>query len=495
MNRSAYRLGLLLLWLCWFTAGPMTRCTRGETPSAVRDRHTRVVQRRSGVHIICHRGSAEFAQENTLEAYRATFELGGDGNEIDIRATKDGVLVCFHDEMLDRLLQAVGKVSDYTYAELQRCAFRNPGRFGSHCRIPTLTEVLELHRRYAGLIHLDIKQPGLDRAVANLLTAKDMWDHVAYCNSYNSDAILKDSRLRLCRYKAPGLWEDHSDVFVEAVAAVLKKPGNGIIADDPRAAAVALGRRFHKLSSKPVVPRVANPTRAVVKLPSAQQLIAILRDADDWNRLATTPSGRAMAAERICARARAATQLLTVQVNSPQAFAALEERVRKRSLHQEWAYHGLDGTEALRTLILLRAPRAVKLARFVVWRNDPALKTIQDPRWNNPASWADFRMKAVVFPALQSYPSAETEKLCRDYLALDDEAARQIGPPLFEQAAKTLLTVSPRTETATALMKHRLQVVRGRAVLYCLAHAHEAWAVRALNKSFPCALALRVEFE
>ena len=37
-----------------------------------------------------------------LDMFRATFELGGDGNEIDIRATKDGVLVCLHDTTLDR---------------------------------------------------------------------------------------------------------------------------------------------------------------------------------------------------------------------------------------------------------------------------------------------------------------------------------------------------------------------------------------------------------
>ena len=52
--------------------------------------------------MICHRGASEHAHENTLEALRATFELGGDGNEFDIRKTKDGVLVVFHDDMLDQ---------------------------------------------------------------------------------------------------------------------------------------------------------------------------------------------------------------------------------------------------------------------------------------------------------------------------------------------------------------------------------------------------------
>src|SRR5207248_4311820 len=108
-----------------------------ETPAEAARRHERVAERRKGVDVICHRGASEHAHENTLEAFRATFDLGGDGNEFDIRRTKDGVLVVFHDDMLDRLLEAYGDVNDLTWAELQRVRFREPGKFGEQCRIPT----------------------------------------------------------------------------------------------------------------------------------------------------------------------------------------------------------------------------------------------------------------------------------------------------------------------------------------------------------------------
>src|SRR3954447_6643078 len=140
-----------------------------ETPAEAKRRHERVAERRKGTDVICHRGASEHAHENTLEAFRATFELGGDGNEFDIRATKGGVLVVFHDDMLDRLLEAHGDASEHTWEELQTFRFREPGRFGERCRIPTLVEVIELHRRHAGLMHLDIKRHGLDRAIADLL--------------------------------------------------------------------------------------------------------------------------------------------------------------------------------------------------------------------------------------------------------------------------------------------------------------------------------------
>src|SRR6266550_2754544 len=58
---------------------------RIESPAEATRRHERVTERRRGIDIICHRGSSELAHENTLEAFRATFELGGDGNEFDIR--------------------------------------------------------------------------------------------------------------------------------------------------------------------------------------------------------------------------------------------------------------------------------------------------------------------------------------------------------------------------------------------------------------------------
>src|SRR5262245_36564491 len=150
-----------------------------ETQAEAKRRHERGAERRTGVDVICHRGASEHAHENTLEAFRASFELGADGNEFDIRATRDGVLVVFHDDMLDRLLEAYGDASDYSWEELRRFRFREPGRFGDQCRIPTLVEVIELHRKHAGLMHLDIKRAGLDTEIADLLTRMDVWDHVA----------------------------------------------------------------------------------------------------------------------------------------------------------------------------------------------------------------------------------------------------------------------------------------------------------------------------
>ena len=496
MRNLAVWLILLLLtasthaanWPAWRVDGasdPPPEISK-EPPAEARRRHERVAERRKGVDIICHRGASEFAHENTLEAFRATFELGGDGNEFDIRLTKDGVLVVFHDDMLDRLLKAYGDVSEFTWAELQGLRFRNPGPFGDQCRIPTLVEVFELHRTHAGLMHLDIKRTGLDKLIADLLTRMDMWDHVGYCNMETGGIILRDERLKLRKYKA-GLYADHGEVFPDAIATALKKPGEGVIVNDPRGVAVALGRNLGKLSKEAVAPkRIAKKQEQT--LPSEADLVAALSNADDWDRVAKSEAEMAKSGQRIRARALAAEQLLVSKASSKKALVALEARARNRSLHKDWMYHGFDGAMALRTLILLRAPNAVETARFVLWRDDPTIEPVVNPRWKNPRTWTDFRVKMVVFPALAMCPGKEAERLCRDYLALSDADADKIGPWQFEEAAHALLAISPRTETAQELMNHRLQVVRGRAILDCLDHANEPWALQALKQVAPDAL-------
>jgi glycerophosphoryl diester phosphodiesterase len=463
-----------------------------ETIAAAQQRHEHVAKRRKGISIICHRGASEHAHENTLEAYRATFELGGDGNEIDIRSTKDGVLVCFHDDMLDQQLFAFGDVGDYTWNELQQFQFRDPGRFGRQCRIPTLVEVFELHRKYAGLLHLDIKQVGLDTAIAGLLTRMDMWDHVAYVNRETGGSILRDARLKALRYKA-ALYIDRSDMFQEKIAAALLLPGNCVIVDDPRGVALGLGRKFDKLSSQPVAPKPAIAQKR--EMASEVELIATLNDAQDWNRIALTPDERAISAQHILRRAQAADSLLQCHASSAAAFAALEERVRNRSLHKDWRYHGLDGATALRALILLHAPKAIEASRFALWRDDPALRALAEPNLHQPPALLDWRIKSVVFPALTRSPSPNVEELCRDYLKLSDEEAARIGPSYFESAANTMLAIRPSTDTAVELLRHRIQAVRGRAILDCAAHADEAWARTALERAAPYALAYRATHE
>lgn len=76
--------------------------------------------------------------ENSMSAFSAAKEHGF-GIELDVRLSKDGELVVFHDDNLTRVVGKEGKVKDFTAEELGKMSL-----LGTSDGIPTLREVLEL---------------------------------------------------------------------------------------------------------------------------------------------------------------------------------------------------------------------------------------------------------------------------------------------------------------------------------------------------------------
>jgi glycerophosphoryl diester phosphodiesterase len=69
---------------------------------------------------LAHRGDWRRAPENTLAAFMAALEVPGcDGLEFDVRSSRDGVAVCYHDETLTRVHGVDRRVSDLTATELE----------------------------------------------------------------------------------------------------------------------------------------------------------------------------------------------------------------------------------------------------------------------------------------------------------------------------------------------------------------------------------------
>ena len=81
---------------------------------------------------LAHRGGAlhpdNRGRENTLEAFATAVGLGLRYVETDVHATRDGVVVAFHDACLDRVTDGSGSIADRTWA-------RSP-RFGSTAGMP-----------------------------------------------------------------------------------------------------------------------------------------------------------------------------------------------------------------------------------------------------------------------------------------------------------------------------------------------------------------------
>ena len=109
---------------------------------------------------IAHRGASAYAPEHTLAAYRLAIEQGADYVEQDLAVTKDGVLICLHDDSLERTTNArevfPGRAPwlavDFTLEEIKRL---DAGSwFGPRCageRVPTWAEAVEAIGLAAGL--------------------------------------------------------------------------------------------------------------------------------------------------------------------------------------------------------------------------------------------------------------------------------------------------------------------------------------------------------
>jgi len=83
-----------------------------------------------------HRGGALEAAENSIEAFAYAINLGYRYIETDVQLTADGVVVIFHDDVLDRVTGLSGQVSDHTWAELEETKVHGTGA------IPRLADVL-----------------------------------------------------------------------------------------------------------------------------------------------------------------------------------------------------------------------------------------------------------------------------------------------------------------------------------------------------------------
>lgn len=111
-------------------------------------------------YIVAHRGLFRHAPENTLAAFASCLQLRI-GFELDIRRTKDGHLVCLHDDDVQRTTNSRGKVSEFTLAELRKldAGSRFDPTFRGE-RVPTLEEAFSLLKSAALdhiLIALDFK--------------------------------------------------------------------------------------------------------------------------------------------------------------------------------------------------------------------------------------------------------------------------------------------------------------------------------------------------
>ena len=134
-----------------------------------------------------HRGGAKLWPENTLVAFRGAIALGCSHLETDLRMTRDGQIVLFHDPELDRTTEGRGAVSSFTLEQLRRLDagyyFSPSGQGfpsrGHGVKIPTFAELIA--EAPGVCFNVEIKErghPDLPEALWEVIQSHDLFDRI-----------------------------------------------------------------------------------------------------------------------------------------------------------------------------------------------------------------------------------------------------------------------------------------------------------------------------
>ena len=159
--------------------------------------------------VIPHGGGDGLFPEDTLLAFQRTIAMGADVVDVDLRLSKDDVVVVFHDATTDRITGTTGSVREMTFDQLRKLdagwsfttADSNSSAGDSHpfrgknVTIPTLQSILDEFP--TTLVSIDLKDESLDivEPVCELLQAHHRSNDV-FVGS-NSDEQILDFR-RVC---------------------------------------------------------------------------------------------------------------------------------------------------------------------------------------------------------------------------------------------------------------------------------------------------------
>ena len=177
---------------------------------------------------IAHRGMPRLALENTIPSFELALDAGAEGIELDVHATKDGIIVVHHDPTIP---------SGLAIRDLDHEAFLAEAPYA-----PTLRDVCATVRGRAELF-VEIKGAGIEHLVAEVLSHHDgacaihSFDHAAIARLRTSGITVRlgvlydsdeDGLALMDRCGATDLWPHFPLVTGDLVAAVHARRGRVI---------------------------------------------------------------------------------------------------------------------------------------------------------------------------------------------------------------------------------------------------------------------------
>ena len=136
---------------------------------------------------MAHRGFDLDGLENSMRAFEAAVRLGYRYVETDVHATRDGQVVAFHDDTLDRVTDRAGNLTEMSWRQVSRA------RIGGVEPIPLLEDLLGAWPELR--VNIDIKSPGAVLPLVRVLERTRAHDRV--CVTSFSDQRRQAAVMRL----------------------------------------------------------------------------------------------------------------------------------------------------------------------------------------------------------------------------------------------------------------------------------------------------------
>lgn len=151
-----------------------------------------------GVIAIAHRGGALNAPENSMRAFENAVEHGYRYIETDVHLTRDGVLLAFHDDVLDRVTDHEGRIADMDYAEVAEA------RIAGTEPIPLMAELLSSWPEVK--FNIEPKSDAAVKPLCDLIDQAGAIDRVCIGSFSGQRITIARKRLgpRLCTSMGPG---------------------------------------------------------------------------------------------------------------------------------------------------------------------------------------------------------------------------------------------------------------------------------------------------
>lgn len=216
--------------------------------------------------VIGHRGLAGLAPENTLASFRTAAAHGLVMVEFDVRLSRDGVPLVFHDDTLERTTNGAGPVAERDWAEI---ADLDAGSWFAPAfakeRVPSLEQVLGLCLDLELGVNMEIKPDEgreAETAEAALALALRLWPEGLSAPVISSfataclevsrraaprwprallaEALPDDWRERATRLEASALHLDHRTLDADEVTRIMSAglPVRAYTVNDPARARV-----------------------------------------------------------------------------------------------------------------------------------------------------------------------------------------------------------------------------------------------------------------